>query len=69
MSSRADDFIINYSRYLYVFVLSILIAGFVIPIIWGFFDHSVWASTTLLWGICLGGSIGLLTLLGRTESA
>ena len=64
MTSRADDVKVGYLQYLYVFVLSVLIAGFVIPIIWGFFDHSVWLNTVLLWGPCLGGAIGLLTLLG-----
>ena len=65
MSSHIGDVKADYIRYLYVFVLSVLIAGFVIPIVWGFFDHSVWVDTALLWGICLGGAIGLLALLGR----
>jgi hypothetical protein len=63
MSSRVDDFMIDYSRYLYIFVFAILIGGFAIPIIWGFFDHSIWLSTVLLWSCCLGGIIGLLGLL------
>ncbi len=62
MSSRDYGFTVGYIHYLYVFILSLLIAGFVVPIVWGFFDHSVWLSTALLWGACLGGAIGLLTL-------
>ena len=62
-NSRVDDFMIDYVRYLYIFVLAVLIAGFVIPIIWGFFNHSVWLSTVLLWSCCLGGIIGLLSAL------
>ncbi len=62
MSTRVDDFMIDYSRYLYIFVLSVLIGGFIIPIIWGFFDHSIWFNTVLLWSCCLGGIIGLLGL-------
>ncbi len=62
MSSRDYNFTVGYIHYFYVFVLSVLIAGFVVPIVWGFFDHSVWLNTALLWGACLGGAIGLLTL-------